>query len=101
MFLFVYYNCCNIPESFRNLLSFGVRRYCVNEENQFAEYFKDLLGPPIHLADDLLRRRFKTTKYVFSMAGIFPILLDAISKNIYKITHDFKTVYFVQMLKET
>ena len=35
------------------------------------------------------------------MAGIFPILLDAISKNIYKITHDFKTVYFVQMLKET
>ena len=72
MFLFVYYNCCNIPESFRNLLSFGVRRFCVTEENRFAEDFKDLLSPPIHLADDLLRRLFKTTKYVFSMAGFSP-----------------------------
>ena len=137
---------------FRNLLSFGVRRFCVTEENRVAEYFKDLLGPPIHLADELLRRAlnihyksrtwhftrntflprsdsndskalkslkkenarfmfsvkvifmmtfifelFITTKYVFIMAGIFPILLDAISKKIYKITHDFKTVYFVQI----
>ena len=131
------------------------RRFCVTEENRFAEFFTDLLGPPIHLADDLLRRAlnihfksttwhfttstfrpwssdsneskalktlkkensrfkfsvkvifmmtfifelFKTTKYVYSMAGIFPILLNAISKYIYIyiyiIPHDFKTVYFV------
>ena len=140
MFLFVYYNC------------FGVRRFCVTEENRFAEYFRDLLSPPIHMADNLPRwalnihyesrkwhftsntflpwsdsndskakenarfmfsvneifmmtfnfELFKTTMYVYSMAGIFPIFLDAISKNIYKITHDFKTVSFCpNLLKQT
>ena len=61
---------------FRNLLSFGVRRFCVTEENRFAEYFKDLLGPPIHLADELLRRalniHYKSRTWHFTRNTFLP-----------------------------
>ena len=61
---------------FRHLLSFGVRRFCVTEENRFAEYFKDLLGPPIHLADELLRRalniHYKSRTWHFTRNTFLP-----------------------------
>ena len=67
---FVYYNCCNIPESFK------FWRFCVTEENRFAEYFKDLLGPPIHLADELLRRalniHYKSRTWHFTRNTFLP-----------------------------
>ena len=53
-----------------------LRRFRVTEENRFAEYFVDLLGPPVHWADDLLRRaldiHFKSKTWHFTTNAFLP-----------------------------
>ena len=46
-----------------------LRRSCVTEEHRFAEYFTDIVGPPLHLAEPLLESalnlHFKSRKWHF------------------------------------
>ena len=46
-----------------------LRRSCVTEEHRFAEYFIDIVGPPLHLAEPLLESalnlHFKSRKWHF------------------------------------
>jgi hypothetical protein len=51
------------------ICSYYYRRFSVTEANRFAEYFVGICGPPVHHADNLLRRaldlHFKSKKWHF------------------------------------